>query len=96
MQVSFVLSLKEISGDLRATLFLQIHGVIQIEPAGGLVAKFFQGRVVGVDLDLVLAWFEDHVAKPGFSAVMHALVVAQHLMNLIAVIALRHEDRLTA
>ena len=96
MQVSFVLSSKEISGDLRATLFLQIHGVIQIETAGRLVAEFLQSRVVSIDLDLVLVRFENHVAQPGFSTIVHALGVAQDLMDLITVIALRREDRLTA
>ena len=38
------------------------HVILQVETAGGLVAKFVEGRVVGIDLDLVLAWFEDHVA----------------------------------
>ena len=38
------------------------HVILQVEPAGGLVAEFVEGRVVGIDLDLVLAWFEDHIA----------------------------------
>jgi len=61
-----------------------------------MVPKFIEGRVVGVDLNLVLGWLEDHIAQPGFSSVMHALIVAQYLMNLIAVIALGSEDRFSA
>ena len=76
-------------------LLCLFHLVFQIEPAGGSVAKLFKGGVVGVDLDLVLVRFENHVAQPGFSAVMHALVVAQDLMDLVAMIALGSEDRLS-
>ena len=69
------------------------HLVIQIEPAGSLVAKFLENGVVGIDLDLVLAWFENHIAQPGFSAVVQILVVAQNLMDLVAMITLGSEDR---
>ena len=76
-------------------LFRSCHEIVQVEPTGGAVAKLFKGGVVSVDLYLVLARFEDHVAQPGFSPVMQVLVIAQNLMNLIAVVALGGQDRLT-
>ena len=77
-------------------LFLLQHRVVQVEPTGGLVAKFVEGGVVGVDLDLVLAWFEDHVAQPGFSSVVQVLIVAQDLMDLVSMITLGSENGFSA
>ena len=52
-----------------------------------MVTEFLKGRVVGVDLDLVLAWFENHIAQPGFSSVVQVLIVAQNLMDLVSMIS---------
>ena len=60
-----------------------------------MVSKFLEGRVVGVDLNLVLGWLENHIAQPGFSSVVQILIVAKYLMNLIAVITLGGQDCLT-
>ena len=81
-----------IAGTTLADLF-RLHLVFQVKSAWRLVPEFVEGWVKGVDLDLVLVRFENHVAQPGFSAVMHALVVAQNLMDLVAVIALGSKDR---
>lgn len=40
-----------------------------------------------MDADLVRLRFEGHVAQPGFTAIVHPLVVAQDLVNLVAVIS---------
>jgi hypothetical protein len=73
----------------------RLHLIFQVEPTGGLVPEFVEGRVIGVDLDLVLAWFKDHVAQPGFSPVVQVLIIAQDLVNFIAMIALGGQDRLS-
>ena len=39
-----------------------------------------------MDADLVRVRFEGHVTQPGFTAIVHPLVVAQDLVDLVAVI----------
>ena len=81
--------------EAREDLFRSCHEIVQVEPTGGAIAKFFKGGVVSVGTDFVLLRFEDHVAQPGFSSIVHALVVAQDLVDLIAVVALGSENSLS-
>ena len=81
--------------EAKEDLFRSCHEIVQVEPTGGAIAKFFKGGVVSVGTDFVLFRLEDHVAQPGFSPVMQVLVVTKDLVDLVAMIALGSEDRLS-